>query len=126
MDDVRRLFACFYANTGLLAARKPKHLQLAFIFLIVLFDQVGPQTNTLKMKSMVFPPQKIGTCLSKETYCTMMEPLARGFKKGQRVRCERSQKEFAVSYVATQHAVPHTYVREEVFHPAPQKFVATF
>ena len=126
LDDARRLFAYFYANKGLLVARKTEHLQLAYNFLIVLFDQVGLQTNTLKMKSMVFPPQKIGSCLSKEAYCSMMDPSARGSKRGQRVRYELSQKEFLVSYVATQHVVSHTYVREEVFHPAPQKFVATF
>ena len=33
LDDVRRLFACFYADDGLLAAREPEHLQLAFDFL---------------------------------------------------------------------------------------------
>ena len=32
LDNVRQLFACFYADDGLLAARDPKHLQLVFVF----------------------------------------------------------------------------------------------
>ena len=50
----------------------------------------------------------------------MMDPSARGFKRGQQVRCELCQQEFAVLYLAThlevQHDMRHTYVWEEVCH----------
>ena len=41
LDDVWRLFVCFYADNGLLATRDPEHLQLAFDLLTDLFDRVG-------------------------------------------------------------------------------------
>ena len=53
LDDVRRLFACFYADDGLLAARDPEHLQLAFDLLTDLFDRVGLKTNTTKLGAWV-------------------------------------------------------------------------
>ena len=79
---------------------------------------------------MIFLPRRIKTCLSEEAYCSMMNLLAREFKKGQWVMCELCQKEFAASYLAThlevQHDVRHTYGQEELCHPAPQKLVSTF
>ena len=49
LDDVRQLFACFYADNSLLAARDPEHLQLAFDLLTDLFDRVGLKTNTTRL-----------------------------------------------------------------------------
>ena len=108
-DNVRRLFACFYANNGLLTACKPGHLQLAFNFLIALFDRVNLQTNTLKTEFMVFLSGRIRTCMSEEAFCSVMDPLARGSKKGQRVRCKLCHKEFSASYLATQKNVATFY-----------------
>ena len=95
LDKVRRLFACLYADDGLLAAHKPEHLQLAFNLLTALFDWVGLQTNALKTDSMVFLPGKIRTCLSEEAY------YSRKSNKGQRARCQLCQKEVAVLYLTT-------------------------
>ena len=82
LNNVGRLFACFYADDGLLAARKLGHLQLAYSLLIALFYNVGLQTNTLKTDSMLFLPGRIRTCLSDQAYCSMMDILQRGFTKG--------------------------------------------
>ena len=41
VGNMRRLFACFYTDGRLLAARKPKHVQLVFNLLPALFDRVG-------------------------------------------------------------------------------------
>ena len=59
LDNVRRLFACFYADDGLLAARDPEHLQLAFDLLTGLFDRVGLKTTAAKTKAMTFLPGRI-------------------------------------------------------------------
>ena len=79
---------------------------------------------------MIFLPGRIRTCLFEEVYCFMMVPLTRGPKKGKQVRCELCQKTFVAPYLAAHlkmhPSVRHTYVQEEVCHPAPQKFVATF
>ena len=56
LEDVRELFACFYADDGLVAARDPEHLQLAFDLLAALFDRVRLKTNTLKTEAMTFVP----------------------------------------------------------------------
>ena len=53
-DNVRQLFACFYADDGLLAARGPKHLKLTFDLFTSLFDRVGLKTNTSKTYAMTF------------------------------------------------------------------------
>ena len=59
LDDVRWLFVCFYVDDGLLAARDPEHLQLAFDLLTALFDRVGLKTNTSKTEAMTFLPGRI-------------------------------------------------------------------
>ena len=48
------MFACFDADDGLLAARDPEHLQLAFDLLTSLFNRIGLKTNTTKTKAMPF------------------------------------------------------------------------
>ena len=55
---VWQLFVCFYADGGLLAARDPEHLQLAFDLLTALFDRVGLKTNTTKTEAMPFLPRR--------------------------------------------------------------------
>lgn len=128
-DDVRRLFACFYADSGLIAARNPEHLQLAFNLLTALFDWVGLMTNTLKTESMVFLPERIRTCLTEGAYRSKMGPSQRVPNKGRRVRCQLCNKEFAATYLAkhleVQHNVRHAYLQEEeVCTLAPRKFEA--
>ena len=68
LEDVRRLMVCFYADDGLLIARMPKDLQIAFDVLTGLFDRVGLRTNTTKAEAMVFLPGKIRTPLTAEAY----------------------------------------------------------
>ena len=128
LSNVRRLFACFHANDGLLVARDPKHLQMAFDLLTSLFDRVGLETNTLKTEAMVFLPGRIKTCLTEEAYRSRMDPSARETNRGWRVTCQLSKLEVAATYLVThlevQHDARHTYVREEICHPAPRSFVA--
>ena len=66
LEDVRRLMACFYADDGLIVARDPEDLQVAFDVLTGLFDRVGLRTNTTKTEAMVFLPGKIRTPLTAE------------------------------------------------------------
>ena len=77
LDDVRQLFACFYADDGLLAARDPEHLQLAFDLLTALFDRVGLKTNTTKTEAMMFLPRRIRQGLSNKAYLAQMDLEAR-------------------------------------------------
>ena len=59
INNMRQLFACFYANDGFLVVQDPEHLQLAFDLLTALFDRVGLKTNTLKAEAMLFLPGMI-------------------------------------------------------------------
>ena len=68
LEDVRRLMACFYADDGLIVARDPEDLQVAFDVLTGLFDRVGLRTNTTKTEAMVFLPGRIRTPLTAEAY----------------------------------------------------------
>ena len=86
--QLRQLFAYFYKNDGFLAARDPKHLQLAFDLLISLFNRMGLKTNTSKAKAMTFLPGRIRQNLSDEAYLTGMDPEAREAAAAQKVRCK--------------------------------------
>ena len=127
LNDVRRLFACFYADDGLLVAREPKHLQTAFNLLTLLFDRVGLETNTTKTEAMVFLPGRIRTCLMEESYSARMDPSTREEIKGRQVTCQLFKLEVTASYLAThlevQHNVQQTYVREEVCQPVRRSFM---
>ena len=50
LGDALCLFACIFADNGLLTTGKLEHL---YSLLIVLFDGVGLQTSTLKTESTV-------------------------------------------------------------------------
>ena len=100
LDNVRQLFACFYTDDGLLAARDPEQLQLAFDLLTILFDRVGLKTNSTKTKPMTFLPGKIQQGLSDEAYLARMDPEARLAAAAQKVWCELCQVELAVSSLA--------------------------
>ena len=123
VDDVRRLFACFYADDGLLAARDPEHLQLAFDLLTALFDRVGLKTNTLKTEAMTFLPGRIRIGLSDKTYRTWMDPAVREAAKARKVRCELCQVELAAgslaSHLQSQHDVRYCYLGEAMCPTAP-------
>ena len=116
----RRLFACFYADNGLLAARDSEHLQLAFDLLTALFDKVGLNTNTTKIEAMTFFPGRIrqGFSLSDEAYLARMDPEARTAAAARKVRCELCQVELATSSLAShlesQHDMRHCYLGETV------------
>ena len=74
LEDVRRLLACFYADDGLIVARDPGDLQVAFDVLTGLFDRVGLRTNTMKTEAMVFLPGKLRTPLT-------ADPTRRGWTR---------------------------------------------
>ena len=57
----------FYADDGMIVARCPDDLQVAFDVLTGLFDRVGLRTNTTKTEAMVFLPGKIRTPLTAES-----------------------------------------------------------
>jgi hypothetical protein len=131
LDDVRQLFACFYADDGLLAARDPEHLELAFDILTSLFDRVGLKTNTLKTEAMTFLPGRIRRGLSDEAYLVRMDPEARAAAAARKVRCELCQVELATgslaSHLETQHDVRHCYLGEAAVCPvAPQSYKARY
>ena len=101
LDDVRRLFACFYADDGLLATRDPEHLQLAFDLLTALFDRIGRKTNTIKNKAMLFLPGRIRQGLLDEAYLARMDMEAQATAAARRVRCELCQVELATGSLAS-------------------------
>ena len=91
-EDVWQLLAAFYADDGLVVARNPEHLQLAFDVLItlfdrVVFDRVGLKTNTTKTESMIFLPGRIRTPLTVEAYEARMVDTFREEKAGRKVTC---------------------------------------
>ena len=73
LEDVRRLLACFYADDGLIVARYPDELQIAFDVLTGIFDRVGLRTNTDKTEAMVFLLGKLRTPLSSDSYESKMD-----------------------------------------------------
>ena len=107
LEDVRRLLACFYADDGMIVARDPDDLQVAFDVLTGLFDRVGLRTNTTKTEAMVFLPGKIRTPLTAESYEARMDDVYRAEKTGRRVECHICQSSLAVgslrSHLSTQH-----------------------
>ena len=109
LEDVRRLMACFYEDDGLIVARDPEDLQVAFDVLTGLFDQVSLRTNTTKTEAMVFLPGRIRTPLTAEAYEARMNDTFRAEKTGRRVECHICHSSMAVgslrSHLSTQHDV---------------------
>ena len=57
----------------------PKHLQDMIDLLIALFDRVPRhKTSSLKTELVILFPARVGTCLPKEAYHTMIDPSTRG------------------------------------------------
>ena len=65
-NEIRTMFACFYADDGLVACRDPDLLQRALDRLTSLFYRPGLCTNTKKTECMTFLSGKIRTCLTVE------------------------------------------------------------
>jgi hypothetical protein len=65
------LFAIFYIDNPYLASRDASFLQHALVLLVDLFQQVGLQTNTSKMQTMICTPGRIWTQLLTKLYCWM-------------------------------------------------------
>ena len=114
LEDVRRLLSCFYADDGLIVARDPAALHVAFDVLTGLFDRVGLWTNTPKTEAMVFLPGKIRTPLTAESYEARMDQEYRAMKTGRRVSCtiyNASRKVGSLrSHLVTQHDVHQCFV----------------
>ena len=87
LEDVRRLLSCFYADDGLIVARDPAELQIAFDVLTGPFDRVGLRTNTSKTEAVVFLPGKLQTPLTAESYEARMDQEYRALKSGRRIPC---------------------------------------
>ena len=109
LEDVRRLLSCFYADDGLIVARDPDKLQIAFDVLTGLFDRVGLRTNTTKTEAMVFLPDKLRTPLPAESYEARMDQEYWELKLGRRLPCTICGTSLAVgslrSHLVTQHDV---------------------
>ena len=130
LDDVRQLFACFYADDGLLVVRKPEHLQLVFDLLTSLFNRVGLKTNTTKTKAMSFLPRRIRQGLSDKAYLARIDPEAREATTVQKVQCELCQVDLVVGSLAlhleTQHNMRHCYLGKAVCPVAPPSYEAQY
>ena len=74
-ENLWRFLAAFYADNGLIQSRDLVLLQSFFDILIGLFDRVGLQTNTTKMKGMVCVLEKIQEPLTMEVYNYCREGL---------------------------------------------------
>ena len=96
LEDVRRLMACFCADDGLIVARDPDNLQVAFDVLTGLFDRVGLRTNITKTEATVFLPGRIRTPLMAEAYEARMDDTFRAEKTGRQVDCHICHSSLAV------------------------------
>jgi hypothetical protein len=64
-------FAIFYVDNAYLASQDAGFLQHVLALLFNLFQQVGLQTNTSKMQTMICTPGRIWTQLPTKSYCWM-------------------------------------------------------
>ena len=133
LEDVRRLIACFYADDGLIVARNPEDLQIAFDVLTGLFDRVGLRTNTTNTKAMVFLPGKIRTPLTAEAHESRMDDTFRAERTGRTVECHICHSSLAVgslwSHLSTQHGVYQCFVVKDSQGtplPPPRRLTASF
>ena len=72
---IHMLMAIVYDDNPLLASRDPKLLQEMLDIIIGLFERVGLQTNTTKMKVMICVPGELRTHHPNITYNCIQEGL---------------------------------------------------
>ena len=123
----------FYADDGLVVARDPGKLQIAFDVLTGLFDRVGLKTNTDKTEAVVFLPGKLRTSLTAKSYESRMDQEYREMKSGRRVTCTICNVSLAVgslrSHLVSQHDVHQSFnIKGSEAAPLkpPWRYVADF
>ncbi len=74
-EDVQRFLLLFYANDGVVVARRGEMHGRVVTLLVSLFERAGLQTNTAKTKCVTFLPGKIRVRLSNRAYAQRQEGL---------------------------------------------------
>ena len=97
----------FLGNAGLIVARNPEHLPLAFNVLIATFDRAGLKTNTTKTEGIVFLPGRIRTPLTSEAYKARMVDAFQTKKSERKVTCPSCPTILAAGSLRSHHATQH-------------------